>query len=171
MAVRGDAPMIIQWTGGHTDMQTTQGYIDRGRVERQRIGEPLPPLPLELLPDGPAQPPTGLDPSLDQAELAEATLRESLAFLRSQRELKRAIRRPRLSSPRAESTAKQAASQPDAVPTPGAFVYHRGPGKTDPEAALRQAIAALMVAGEDDEAARLQATLAALKGARLRAVG
>jgi len=84
MAVRGDAPLIIQWTGGHTDLQTTQGYIDRGRVERQRIGEPLPALPLELLPE----PPTGLDPGLDPAEPAAETSYVSAMLGRSQRELK-----------------------------------------------------------------------------------
>jgi hypothetical protein len=42
MAERGDSPIVIQWAGGHTDFKTTQGYIDRGRVERHRIGRPLP---------------------------------------------------------------------------------------------------------------------------------
>ena len=82
MAVRGDHPQVIQWTAGHTDPTTTQGYLDRGRLERQRIGEPLPPLPVEVLPDTPPTPPTGLDPGLDPAEPDEATLRESLPFLR-----------------------------------------------------------------------------------------
>ncbi len=57
MAVRGDSPIAIQWAGGHTDFKTTQGYIDRGRVEARRIGEPLPPLPPEVLSptsDGPS---------------------------------------------------------------------------------------------------------------------
>lgn len=45
MAVRGESPIAIQWRGGHTDFKTTQGYLDRGRVEARRIGEPLPPLP------------------------------------------------------------------------------------------------------------------------------
>ncbi len=45
MAVRGDSPIAIQWRGGHTDFKTTQGYLDRGRVESRRIGDPLPPLP------------------------------------------------------------------------------------------------------------------------------
>jgi hypothetical protein len=49
MAVRGDPPIRIQWAGGHSDFKTTQGYIDRGRVEARRIGEPLPPLPPEVL--------------------------------------------------------------------------------------------------------------------------
>jgi hypothetical protein len=51
MAVLGDAPIVIQWRGGHTDFKTTQGYIDRGRVEARRIGQPLPPIPADLLPD------------------------------------------------------------------------------------------------------------------------
>jgi integrase len=50
MAVRGDSPIVIQWAGGHTDFKTTQGYIDRGRVEARRIGAPLPPLPPDLAP-------------------------------------------------------------------------------------------------------------------------
>jgi len=49
MAVRGDDPLVIQWNGGHTDFKTTQeDYIDRAKFERQRIGDPLPPLPAEL---------------------------------------------------------------------------------------------------------------------------
>ncbi len=51
MAVRGDAPIAIQWAGGHSDFKTTQGYIDRGRVEARRIGAPLPPLPSDLVGD------------------------------------------------------------------------------------------------------------------------
>jgi integrase len=105
MAVRGDPPILIQWTGGHSDFKTTQGYIDRGRVERQRIGAPLPPLPPELLPPPPevaedahAEPdpvggapsedtPTGLDQGLDLAELAAETSYVSAMLGRSQREL------------------------------------------------------------------------------------
>ena len=118
MALRGDAPLVIQWTGGHTDLQTTQGYIDRGRVERQRIGDPLPPLPPELLPEGPRDDgaeaagadvegspapaedvhedaPTGLDPSLDLAELTAETSYVSAMLGRSQRELNPCYRRER----------------------------------------------------------------------------
>ncbi|HEY6464286.1 MAG TPA: site-specific integrase, partial [Polyangiaceae bacterium] len=85
MAVRGDSPIVIQWTAGHSDFQQTQGYIDRGRVERQRIGEPLPPLPLNLWPD---PPPTGLDPRLDLDEPSSENPLDSVAFRRPQRELK-----------------------------------------------------------------------------------
>jgi integrase len=49
MAVRGDSPILIQWAGGHTDFKTTQSYIARGQTERRRIGDPLPPLPPDLL--------------------------------------------------------------------------------------------------------------------------
>ena len=49
MAVRGDSPIVIQWPAGHTDFKTTEGYLERGKVERRRIGEPLPPLPSDLL--------------------------------------------------------------------------------------------------------------------------
>ncbi len=50
MAVRGDSPILIQRAGGHTDFKTTQGYIERGKVEARRIGAPLPPLPPGLFP-------------------------------------------------------------------------------------------------------------------------
>ena len=53
MAVRGDPPTVIQWTGGHSDFKTTQGYIARGQTERQRIGNPLPPLPSGIAPISP----------------------------------------------------------------------------------------------------------------------
>ena len=49
MAVRGDSPIVIQWRGGHTTFAMTQGYIDRGRVEARRIGDPLPPLPAAVV--------------------------------------------------------------------------------------------------------------------------
>jgi len=58
MAVRGDHPTAIQWRAGHSDYKMTSSYIDRGRVEAKRIGDPLPPLPLEVLPD----PPKGIAP-------------------------------------------------------------------------------------------------------------
>ncbi len=79
MAVRGDSPIAIQWRGGHTDFKTTQGYLDRGRVEARRIGEPLPPLPPGIVHEssrtiqaGPNSPvslrdsatPTGIEPVL-----------------------------------------------------------------------------------------------------------
>jgi integrase len=59
MAVRGDSPIAIQWAAGHTDFKMTQGYIDRGRVEARRIGQPLPPLPPEVLAGLPPVPPQG----------------------------------------------------------------------------------------------------------------
>jgi hypothetical protein len=40
MAVRGDSPIFIQWSGWHSDFKTTQSHIDRGRVEAWRIGAP-----------------------------------------------------------------------------------------------------------------------------------
>jgi integrase len=67
MAVRGDSPIVVQWAGGHTDFKTTQGYLDRGRVERQRIGQPLPVLPASLLspPEKPgSKPGSGIQGSL-----------------------------------------------------------------------------------------------------------
>ena len=51
MAVRGDLPTVIQWTGGHSDFKTTQGYIARGQTERQRGGNPLPALPSGIAPN------------------------------------------------------------------------------------------------------------------------
>jgi hypothetical protein len=51
IAVRGDSAIAIQWAGGHSNFKTTQGHIDRGKVEARRIGDPLPPLPAELLRD------------------------------------------------------------------------------------------------------------------------
>lgn len=72
MAVRGDSPIVIQWAGGHTDMKTTSGYIDRGRVEARRIGAPLPPLPPELLPEGPIEGETGSAGFCDPSETPEA---------------------------------------------------------------------------------------------------
>lgn len=49
MAVRGDNALSIMWAAGHTDFDTTQGYISRGQVWARRIGAPLPPLPPEVL--------------------------------------------------------------------------------------------------------------------------
>jgi integrase len=59
MAVRGDSPIVIPWRGGHTDFKTTQGYLDRGRVKARRIGQPLPPLPPDLLTPAPNTPERG----------------------------------------------------------------------------------------------------------------
>jgi hypothetical protein len=102
MALRGDSPILIQWAGGHTDFKTTQGYIDRGRVEARRIGPPLPPLPPGLFPRD-AETTKGetsdADPPLEEAsetfaalslrsETTDANLRESLPFQRPQWELK-----------------------------------------------------------------------------------
>ena len=91
MAVRGDSPVVIQWTGGHTDFKQTQGYLDRGKNDARRIGEPLPPLPLELF-DGP---PTGLDPGLDPSKPEPSNYRKGLPFQRPQRELNPCYRRER----------------------------------------------------------------------------
>jgi integrase len=52
MAVRGDGILRIQWRAGHTDFKTTEGYVQRGRVEARRIGERLPALPPEVLQQG-----------------------------------------------------------------------------------------------------------------------
>jgi hypothetical protein len=90
MAVRGDSPIVIQWAGGHTDFKTTQGYIDRGRVEARRIGEPLPGLPTTLL-----DPSGGLATVWPQDQTDEPNSEESVAFLRPQRELNPCYRRER----------------------------------------------------------------------------
>jgi integrase len=70
MAVRGDSPIVIQWAGGHTDFKTTQGYIDRGRVEARRIGAPLPPLPPDLVPPTSRNCPEELSEDTGFAQLA-----------------------------------------------------------------------------------------------------
>ena len=87
MAVRADAPLLIQWNGGHADLNTTQGYIDRGRVERQRIGEPLPPLPPELWSETAGDLAEVSDWVSDESETDAGTSSIPLAFLRPQREL------------------------------------------------------------------------------------
>jgi hypothetical protein len=56
MALRCDSPIVVQWRGGHTDFNTTRGYLDRGRVEARHIGQPLPPLPPDLLTSAPSSP-------------------------------------------------------------------------------------------------------------------
>jgi hypothetical protein len=91
MAVRGDSPIVIQWRGGHTDFKTTQGYLDRGRVEARRIGEPLPPLPPDLFTPAPSSPQRDRGGSagvLPQGKTSETKALEALAILRPQRELK-----------------------------------------------------------------------------------
>jgi integrase len=87
MAVRGDSPIVIQWAGGHTDFKTTQGYIDRGRVEARRIGAPLPPLPAQVLPKKAA--PKSSSSSGDDLQ-EELTSENNTQELRPQRELKSA---------------------------------------------------------------------------------
>lgn len=49
MAVRGDEPLRIQQRAGHTDFNTTQGYIREADVLREGFGEPFPILPESLL--------------------------------------------------------------------------------------------------------------------------
>jgi hypothetical protein len=49
MAVRGDDPLKIQERAGHTDFETTQGYIRMAEGLREGFGEVFPPLPPELL--------------------------------------------------------------------------------------------------------------------------
>jgi integrase len=83
MAVRGDEPIVIQWAGGHTDFKTTQGYLDRGKTERRRIGEPLPPLPPDIAPISP------------RALSEELSSRSHSGNLRPQRELNPCYRRER----------------------------------------------------------------------------
>ena len=48
MAVRGDDPLKIQWRGGHTDFETTQGYIAQAKHLAAGFGTPFPPLPASL---------------------------------------------------------------------------------------------------------------------------
>jgi hypothetical protein len=48
MGTRGDAPLAIQWRGGHTDFKTTQGYIEQGQKLAAGFGTPFPALPPPL---------------------------------------------------------------------------------------------------------------------------
>ncbi len=75
MAVRGDSSIQIQWRGGHTDINTTQGYLDRGRVEARRIGTPFPPLPPGLL-----EPPDGFRIGFGSIRKAERKAPETLGY-------------------------------------------------------------------------------------------
>jgi len=54
MAVRGDDALKIQQRAGHTDFQTTQGYIRLAESVRDGFGQPFPTLPAALL-DAPAE--------------------------------------------------------------------------------------------------------------------
>jgi len=45
MANRGDDPLKIQQRAGHTDFNTTQGYIRRAKAVREGFGQPFPSLP------------------------------------------------------------------------------------------------------------------------------
>ena len=111
MAVRGDSPIVIQWSAGHTDFKQTSGYIERGQVEAKRIGEPLPPLPPSFLAEhglGPQTPqgrPLPISP-LRRRSGSFATFRNAakpkplttlilLPFQRPQRELNPCYRRER----------------------------------------------------------------------------
>jgi len=49
MAVRGDDALKIQQRAGHTDFQTTQGYIRLAESVRDGFGQPFPSLPAALL--------------------------------------------------------------------------------------------------------------------------
>jgi hypothetical protein len=47
--VRGDDALKIQQRAGHTDFQTTQGYIRVAESVRDGFGQPFPTLPVALL--------------------------------------------------------------------------------------------------------------------------
>ncbi len=49
MAVRGDDFMRIQWRAGHSQLSTTQRYIDAARKVSGSFGTPFPPLPDRVL--------------------------------------------------------------------------------------------------------------------------
>ena len=49
MAVRGDDALKIPQRAGHTDFQTTQGYIRPAEAIRDGFGSPFPPLPGSLV--------------------------------------------------------------------------------------------------------------------------
>jgi hypothetical protein len=50
-AVRGDDPLKVQRAAGHTDLRTTQRYINEAQTfeDRGTFGEPFPPLPSTVL--------------------------------------------------------------------------------------------------------------------------
>lgn len=125
MAVRGDSPIAIQWRAGHTDFKTTDGYVQRGRVESRRIGEPLPPLPPELVEGGSE----GFASVSLQRETRSANPLDSLPFLRPQRELKivpESARSPEnsagssLAPPESESETPRASEAPPEPSPPSA---------------------------------------------------
>jgi hypothetical protein len=68
------------------------------------------------------------------------------------------------------SPEKQAGSSSAAGHLAGAILDPAGPGKTELEVALRQAIAAAIIAGDDETADRLRAVLLPKPGAALRLV-
>jgi hypothetical protein len=78
----------VQWlaAAGHTDLETTQGYVDQGMLIRGSFGQPHPPLPSKLLTDA-------ADPELwRNYQKSDAN---SLKLLRPQRELNPCYRRER----------------------------------------------------------------------------
>jgi len=79
--------------------------------------------------------------------------------LRPQRESKTAPPRPEVSSEEARSTEKQAVSSTDAHPEPTTFVDEVGPKKKELEKAIRSAMAAAILAGDDARADELRTML------------
>jgi hypothetical protein len=87
MAVRGDSPIVIQWCAEHTDFDMTQTYLERGKVDVRRIGEPLPPLPPEVFDGLPPVPPekrskrpTGLDLGWDLIQTSASKLAKTPGY-------------------------------------------------------------------------------------------
>jgi integrase len=158
-AVRGDSPIVIQWAGGHTDFKTTQGYIDRGRVEARRIGAPLPPLPPEVLPA------SAIEPQF--LRLPSPKLPKNKAFLRPQRELN-----PRSPIGSDGQKALEKKAQADASRMAGAEAIASQPmgdaqlGPSDAD--LERAIVSAMLDGRGAVAEMLTETL---KARRLAAAG
>lgn len=165
MAVRGDSPIAIQWAGGHTDFKTTQGYIDRGRVEAKRIGDPLPPLPRTIaceLPRGNSEPtkrpkirrsvatPTGIEAAAENAETPGKQADPSFAT---------AIELPRLDVSENASSEKNATAERESALYPMAEI----------EAAIRRLARALSTVGDEQipaivaERASLRAELRQLR--------
>lgn len=58
-AVRGDEPLKIQRSAGHTDLNTTQRYIREAENLRDGFGDVFPALPRSLYADGPPEPDEG----------------------------------------------------------------------------------------------------------------
>jgi hypothetical protein len=86
--------MPEQWlaAAGHTDLETSRGYIDTGALMRASFGQPHPPIPADFVAQA-ADPDLWRNTGLVDANLKPST-RERLAIQRPQRELLDGVRSP-----------------------------------------------------------------------------